>query len=199
MPTEVDVSDMKKVDALLAGADEPRKRYRDSDSDESDYEQRPRRRRVAVFAALPEAVAKVLRKVDVCAAAEAFLNDKRAHGEWFNTKASATNTSRVMRQVRPLAGGEGIKHPRSEKEGCVFAKGKPVTLGDDLEALFGEAYEFENTHGEDRGHGWLLRHPIKKLLSVQQHLAAGGKIQGFEAPALRAVPPVPASDEEKDE
>jgi len=32
-----------------------------------------------------------------------------------------------------------------------------------------EAQQCENDWGEDRGHGWLLRHPLKKLLLFQQY------------------------------
>ena len=38
----------------------------------------------------------------------------------------------------------------------------------DLVALYNEAIEKENTWGRDHGNGWLLRHPIKKMLIFQQ-------------------------------
>ena len=85
------------------------------------------------------------------------MNDARAHGEWFsNAVVSASNSSRVMARVQALVSGEGIRHPVT---GAVFARGRKVSLGDDLEELFLQACAFEDTHGEDKGNGWLLRHP----------------------------------------
>ena len=154
--------------------------------DDQDYQDEPRRRprtsRPRVFTPISASKASVLRKLDASSAVEAFMNDARAHGEWFsNAVVSASNSSRVMARVQALVSGEGIRHPVT---GAVFARGRKVSLGDDLEELFLQACAFEDTHGEDKGNGWLLRHPIKKIISVQQHVIGGGKIAGFEVPEM---------------
>ena len=53
-------------------------------------------------------------------------------------------------------------------EGCYFMKGKQVTPMSDIVELLNEAQKCENEWGADRGNGWLLRHPLKKLLLFQQ-------------------------------
>ena len=89
----------------------------------------------------------------------------------YHDKISAQNERNVMRQVTKLATGEGVRYesPRyGWPEGCYFMKGKKVTPLSDLVDLMHQAIEAENKHGIDRGNGWLLRHPIKKLLLFQQ-------------------------------
>jgi hypothetical protein len=50
-----------------------------------------------------------------------------------------------------------------------------VSLKDDFNALYAEAQTFQNTHGHDRGNGWLLFHPIKKLKLLQEYKCTKGK------------------------
>ena len=151
------------------------------DYDDEENEPRRRRRTSRVFAPITATAAAVLRKLDASSAVEAFMNDARAHSEWYNQVASPSNRSRVMARVAALASGKGIRHPVT---GAVFLLRHKVSLGDDLEDLYLQACAFEDTHGEDKGNGWLLRHPIKKLIAVQQHVIGGGKIAGFEVPEM---------------
>eukprot|EP00939_MAST-03C_sp_MAST-3C-sp1_P002163 g2163.t1 len=81
---------------------------------------------------------------------------------------SEQNARSVMRQVRVLVSGSGIYY-KHWQEGIVCFKDRPVTLATDFVKLWEEAKEFENEHGEDRGHGWLMLHPITKLLCFQIH------------------------------
>jgi hypothetical protein len=89
----------------------------------------------------------------------------------YHDKISKQNERNVMRQVTKLATGEGIRYESPQygwPEGCYFMKGTKVTPLSDLVDLMQQAIEAENTHGIDRGNGWLLRHPLKKLLLFQQ-------------------------------
>ena len=81
---------------------------------------------------------------------------------------SQQNLRSVMRQVEKLVSGEGITYSQWD-EGVYFAKGAPVQLSDNFDALYELAVLFEDEHGRDRGNGWLLRHPIKKLQNFQRY------------------------------
>ena len=41
---------------------------------------------------------------------------------------------------------------------------------DDIPKLMDLGQECEDDWGEDRGNGWLLRHPLKKMFQFQQYL-----------------------------
>ena len=71
-----------------------------------------------------------------------------------------------MRQVRVLVSGKGIYYKHWD-DGVACFKDRAITLATDFVKLWEEAREFENTHGRDRGNGWLLLHPITKLLCFQ--------------------------------
>ena len=45
----------------------------------------------------------------------------------------------------------------------------------DIGQIIEDAREFENTHGRDHGNGWLLNHPLRKLLFYQHYLDTKGK------------------------
>lgn len=86
---------------------------------------------------------------------------------------SPDNCRQVLRQVRKLASGQGVRYesPRyGWPEGVVFMKDEPVMLDTNLEALRDQARDFEDNHGRDRGNGWLLNHPITKLMYYQHHV-----------------------------
>lgn len=53
-------------------------------------------------------------------------------------------------------------------DGCYFMKGTKVEPTTDVVALLIEAQNCEDKWGRDRGNGWLLLHPLKKLLMFQQ-------------------------------
>lgn len=76
-----------------------------------------------------------------------------------------------MRQVTKLARGEGVRY-ESPKYGwppnAYFMKGTKVTPLSDIVDLMIQAQEAEDKYGRDRGNGWLLSHPLKKLLLFQQ-------------------------------
>ena len=40
----------------------------------------------------------------------------------------------------------------------------------DIGKIIEDAREFENKHGRDHGNGWLLNHPLRKLLFYQHYL-----------------------------
>jgi len=89
----------------------------------------------------------------------------------YHDKISPQNERNVMRQVTKLATGEGVRYESAQygwPEGCYFLNGTKVTPLSDLVELMHQAVEAENRWGRDRGNGWLLRHPIKKLLLFQQ-------------------------------
>jgi hypothetical protein len=82
---------------------------------------------------------------------------------------SVYNSRNVMRQVEKLVAGTGVWYEHWDDHMC-FGKGQRVDLSWDFEELLVHAQDFEDEHGKDWGNGWLLRHPIKKLISFQQHL-----------------------------
>ena len=81
---------------------------------------------------------------------------------------SEDNARQVMRQVRQLVSGHGVPY-RHWPEGVVFAEGRPVTLATNCMELYREAVEYENTYGADKGNGWLLLHPITKIMCFQSY------------------------------
>jgi len=86
---------------------------------------------------------------------------------------SPQNVRNVMRQVRKLASGEGIRYesPRyGWPKGCYFKKGVKITPMSDIIELMEEGQDCENKYGRDHGNGWLISHPLKKLLLFQQFI-----------------------------
>lgn len=91
----------------------------------------------------------------------------------FHNQTSEQNTRNVMRQIRKLANGDGIRYESAKygwPEGCFFMKGTRVTPLSDVVELLEEAQKCEDKWGRDHGNGWLLSHPLKKLLLFQQFL-----------------------------
>ncbi|CAH0376842.1 unnamed protein product [Pelagomonas calceolata] len=82
---------------------------------------------------------------------------------------SEQNRRSVIRQVRKLVSGEGVTYSYWP-EGRVFRKDEPVTMQSDISAIIEDARDYEDQYGEDRGHGWLLNHPLRKLLFYQHYL-----------------------------
>jgi len=86
---------------------------------------------------------------------------------------SPQNVRNVMRQARKLASGEGIRYesPRyGWPEGCYFKKGVKITPMSDFIELMQEGQDCEDKYGRDHGNGWLISHPLKKLLLFQQFI-----------------------------
>ena len=97
---------------------------------------------------------------------------------------SEQNRRSVMRQVRKLVSGEGVTYAYWP-DGVVFRKGEPVTMQSDISAIIEDARDYEDQYGEDRGHGWLLNHPLRKLLFYQHYLDTKARL----APAAKATTP----------
>ena len=91
----------------------------------------------------------------------------------FHNKISEQNVRNVMRQVKKLAGGEGIRYESSRygwPDNCYFLRGTHVTPLSDIISLMDEGQDCENRWGRDHGNGWLISHPLKKLLLFQQFI-----------------------------
>ena len=74
--------------------------------------------------------------------------------------------------MRRLASGEGITY-KHWPPGTVFYEGRCVDLSYDFNRMALEARNYENYYGKDKGHGWLLRHPIGKLKLYQEYCNEG--------------------------
>lgn len=90
----------------------------------------------------------------------------------YHNKINPQNVRNVMRQVTKLATGQGVRY-ESEKYGWklphqIFQKGTCVTPLSDFVLLLELAREAEDLWGRNRGNGWLLAHPLIKLLLFQQ-------------------------------
>jgi hypothetical protein len=81
---------------------------------------------------------------------------------------SNDNARSVMRQVQRLVAGVGITY-QHWPEGIVFYPNTSVTLQMNLEEVYNQAVAFEQQYGRDKGNGWLLRHPIRKMELFQQY------------------------------
>ena len=88
---------------------------------------------------------------------------------------SDQNRRQVLRQARKMLSGQGVEHPRND---AWFRRNEPVHLGCNFGQLIEDAWDFENTYGEDYGHGWLLRHPLKKLWLYQSQLMWDNEQEG---------------------
>ena len=99
---------------------------------------------------------------------EEFLTDEHPISE--------DNRRQVLRQAEKLVSGQGV-HYASPTYGwpddVVFRKGEPVTMSSDIVQIIADARDFEDEHGRDHGNGWLLNHPLRKLLIFQTHVARG--------------------------
>jgi len=97
-------------------------------------------------------------------------------------KVSEANRNNVMKRVRQLASGEGIRYESPNfgwPEGIYFARGEKINPTSDLVSLFERAIPYSDGYAEelrtvghtdyDHSNGWLLKHPIKKLLQFQQY------------------------------
>jgi hypothetical protein len=89
---------------------------------------------------------------------------------------SEVNAKSVMRQVRKLVSGEGITYKHWPVE-TFFYKDTKVDLTFDFGQMHDEAVRIEDTHGRDKGNGWLLKHPIRKLELYQEYTGMEPHIQ----------------------
>lgn len=129
----------------------------DNDSDSvSDYRRRRRARRIS------SAVSPISDDYEE----PQWVSDME---EWLSALVSEKNCDSVMKQVRRLAAGAGVEYGRWP-QGVAFYKNKAVDLTMDLTLLWNEAAAFENKHGKDLGNGWLLLHPIQKMILYKEHV-----------------------------
>ena len=88
---------------------------------------------------------------------------------------SKSNVQRVMYTTKKLVSGHGVTHPQTQN---TIWKNKKIHLGLDFRQMLDEASEWVYENGGDRGNGWLVEHPIKKLW-VYQQARAQNKNQPF--------------------
>mmetsp|Transcript_23262 Transcript_23262/g.69674 ORF Transcript_23262/g.69674 Transcript_23262/m.69674 type:complete len:256 (-) Transcript_23262:41-808(-) len=92
----------------------------------------------------------------------------------YHKEISPDNRRAVIRQVTKLVTGEGVHYDSPSygwPEHVVFRKDEPVTLQSDIEQIKEDAKAFEDKHGRDHGNGWLLNHPLQKMILFRYHLA----------------------------
>lgn len=87
-------------------------------------------------------------------------------------KTSAGDGKSIIRQVDKLARGLGIGYPNNWPADVRFLPGQSITLHYDFDHLMNKAKLYEDKYGADKGHGWLLRQPLKKLKLFQAHCGA---------------------------
>ena len=81
---------------------------------------------------------------------------------------SEANVRSVMKQATALYSGKGVFYKWWPEGHQWFMEGIRVTPLTDLVQVLLDAKEWENTYGRDKGNGWLLDHPLKKMLIFQQ-------------------------------
>jgi len=85
---------------------------------------------------------------------------------------SVNNVTRVMLVVRKLVEGVGVQHPFTKK---IFMKNEKIHLGCNFQAMRNDASEWVDSNGGDRGNGWLIEHPMKKLVIYQMARVEHGR------------------------
>ena len=145
-------------------------------------------RTISICRPMQQATGVPAPSIDVDGGFKAFLVDKGT---------SLTNIRATIKQVRKLAEGEGIVH--QSRPGETFRAGTFLALEDDLDALKEEAnawLPYKKSDGDlcaDKSHGYILNHPIGKLIVYKEHLAASNGAGTGAAPARkRAREPVEA-------
>ena len=104
--------------------------------------------------------------------------------EWLedHDKISRQNARTILRQVTLLAKGAGIGYKHWPKS-VVYLPGTVVDLNFNFDSMLLKAKWYEHKYGEDKGHGWLLRHPLKKLQRYQQYCRMVGTVDPFQKTA----------------
>ena len=92
-------------------------------------------------------------------------------------KLSKQNGRTVLRQVLKLVRGQGVGYNPHWPSHVIFLENVRVDLENfNFEFLASLALRYEQKYGKDKGHGWLLRHPLKKLQLFQEY-------QGIQPPS----------------
>lgn len=90
----------------------------------------------------------------------------------YHNKIGKENLRKVMCQVTKLATGQGVRYESLQygwhEPHQIFKKGVKISPLADFVALMEQAQTAEDEWGRDHGNGWLLRHPLKKMLLFQQ-------------------------------
>ena len=82
---------------------------------------------------------------------------------------SESNARSVKNRVKDLITGKGIGY-KNWPGHVIFNRGRIVTLDTDLEQLLKTAKQYEDDYGRDLGNGWLMKHPIKKLILYKKFI-----------------------------
>ena len=180
----------------LAGGPAPIERLQDDPRSYTDYEESRKRRKRAPRQEPWEPTDEQRERLGEFFVEEFydFLGTTTA----YHKEISPDNRKTVIRQVTKLVTGVGVEY-HHWPAGVVFRKGEPVTLQDDLAEIKEDAKDFEAQHGRDLGNGWLLNHPLQKMILFRDHLAAT-KLPGKARKRRAAPPPVappPPSPETK--
>ena len=159
----------RRTSARLSKGASPVERLTYEERDWDDMTPRPRKRarRGKATADLTDDERAMLGAFDI-ELFEEFLTDEHPISE--------DNRRQVMRQAEKLVSGQGVRYDSPTygwDEGVVFRKGEPVTMSSDIIQVIADARDFEDEHGRDHGNGWLLNHPLRKLLIFQTHVARG--------------------------
>ena len=92
--------------------------------------------------------------------------EKVPHGR-LNQTASEENITNVFRRVHDLVSGRGVSYHKWDNN--IFYEGQPITLETDLNELLEDAKNFLVVYGTDNGNGWMLTHPIQKLILFKEY------------------------------
>ena len=185
----------KRRSVRLQGGPAPIERLQDDPRSYADYEEsRQRRKRARRVEPSPLTDEQLDRLGEFCME-ECY--DFLGTTTLYHKEISPDNRKTVIRQITKLVTGVGVDYHRWPA-GVVFRKGEPVTLQDDIEQIKEDAKDFEAQHGRDLGNGWLLNHPLQKMILFRDHLAAT-KLPGKARKKTKAVPRAPSSDDDDDD
>ena len=83
--------------------------------------------------------------------------------------ASSANIARVLRSMKKLSSGQGVRAPQWPDD-CYLLRGQKVGPEANVAELIERGRECEEDWGRDLGNGWLYSHPLRKLAMFQRHL-----------------------------
>lgn len=109
----------------------------------------------------------------------------REMAQWLeNEQVSQSNGRTVLQKVTKLAKGEGVDYTKHWPTHAVFLKNIKVDLNFRFDLMGQLARQYEKIFGKDKSNGWLLKHPIKKMLLYQQHLGITPSVDFTQLPAF---------------
>ena len=82
---------------------------------------------------------------------------------------SRENQRRVVKSVRALQGGSGVRHPTTGATFCLPPGALRVFGGANIPYIIENAIAWLQQNGGDPSHGWLLLHPLRKFNAFKQH------------------------------